>query len=40
VAEADLTVLVQHHDVDDLARRARLFFDTRGATTDGRAIRL
>ncbi len=43
VAEADLTVLVQrhrHYDVADLVERAALFFDTRGATTDERAIRL
>jgi len=43
VGEAEMTVLVQHHrdyDVDDLVDRAELFFDTRGVTTDGRAIRL
>lgn len=43
IADADLTVLVQHHqayDTDDLVRRARLLFDTRGVTTDDRAIRL
>jgi hypothetical protein len=36
VAEADLTVLLQHHrayDVDALADRAQRFLDTRGAVT-------
>lgn len=42
-AEADLTILLQHHsayDVDEIARRARLFFDTRGVSTDPRSHRL
>lgn len=43
VAGADLVVLVQNHsayDVDALADAAQRFFDTRGATTDERAVRL
>lgn len=43
VEQADAVVLLQNHesyDVDDLASRARLFFDTRGATTTDEAIRL
>lgn len=37
VGEADLTILLQNHsayEVDDLARRAKIFFDTRGATSN------
>ena len=40
---ADVCVLLQNHaayDVDGLARRARRFFDTRGVTTDDKAVRL
>jgi UDP-N-acetyl-D-glucosamine dehydrogenase len=40
-AEADLTVLVQNHreyDVDALASRARIFFDTRGKAGDGERV--
>lgn len=40
---ADVTVLLQAHaeyDVDRLARNSRVFFDTRGITSDERAIRL
>lgn len=43
VEHADAVVLLQNHesyDVDYLASRARLFFDTRGATTTDEAIRL
>jgi UDP-N-acetyl-D-glucosamine dehydrogenase len=43
VAAADLVILVQnhrHYQVDALAIRARRFFDTRGATTGGVALRL
>lgn len=43
VADADLTILVQNHRdyaLDDLVDRARLFFDTRGATDDPRSLRL
>ena len=43
VAEADLVVLIQNHsvyDVDELASRAKRFFDTRGVTTVDRAHRL
>lgn len=43
ISEADLTVLVQHHqdyDMNDLVDRANLLFDTRGVTADDRAIRL
>jgi len=42
-AAADLVILVQNHreyDVDRLARMAKRFFDTRGATTVGEAHRL
>jgi UDP-N-acetyl-D-glucosamine dehydrogenase len=42
-AAADLVILVQHHreyDADHLARIAKRFFDTRGATTSGEAHRL
>ncbi|WP_151523731.1 nucleotide sugar dehydrogenase [Serinicoccus kebangsaanensis] len=41
VAEADLTILVQNHreyDVDALAGAARLFFDTRGVSTEGERV--
>ncbi|TEX52412.1 MAG: UDP-N-acetyl-D-glucosamine dehydrogenase [Actinomycetales bacterium mxb001] len=40
---ADVCVLLQNHaayDVDALARRASQFFDTRGVTTDDKAVRL
>jgi UDP-N-acetyl-D-glucosamine dehydrogenase len=43
IADADAVVLLQAHDeydVDDLARRSRLFFDTRGRSTVDTAIRL
>ncbi|MFI6819916.1 nucleotide sugar dehydrogenase [Micromonospora sp. NPDC050187] len=43
VAEADLVILVQNHaayDADDLARRSRRFFDTRGVTRGDTAHRL
>jgi UDP-N-acetyl-D-glucosamine dehydrogenase len=43
IAEADAVVLLQAHDeydVDDLARRGTIFFDTRGRTTVAEAIRL
>jgi len=43
VAQADLVILVQRHsdyDVDSLARTAKRFFDTRGATSEPSAIRL
>jgi UDP-N-acetyl-D-mannosaminuronate dehydrogenase len=43
VAAADLVILVQHHreyNADRLAGIARLFFDTRGVTTDEKAHRL
>jgi UDP-N-acetyl-D-glucosamine dehydrogenase len=43
VAKADLVILVQNHrdyDVDDLAQRAQLLLDTRGATTTGVSHRL
>jgi nucleotide sugar dehydrogenase len=43
VANADLVILVQNHreyDADRLAGMARLFFDTRGVTTDEKAHRL
>ena len=43
VKATDVTILVQNHHqyaVDDLARLARLFFDTRGATTDPKAEKL
>jgi nucleotide sugar dehydrogenase len=43
VAAADLVILVQNHreyDADRLAGMARLFFDTRGVTTDEKAHRL
>jgi UDP-N-acetyl-D-glucosamine dehydrogenase len=43
VAEADLVILVQNHSVYDanaLAELAKLFFDTRGATTTDAALRL
>ncbi|MFY1669929.1 nucleotide sugar dehydrogenase [Plantactinospora sp. WMMB334] len=43
VAEADLAILVQNHrvyDADELARRARRFFDTRGVTTGEESYRL
>ena len=43
VQAADAVVLLQNHesyDVDDLASRTALFFDTRGATKSGKAIRL
>lgn len=43
VAAADLVLLLQNHreyDVDDIADRAHLLFDTRGTTTSTRAIRL
>lgn len=40
---ADVCVLLQNHAayaVDGLARRAKRFFDTRGVTTDDKAVRL
>ncbi|WP_426562379.1 nucleotide sugar dehydrogenase [Angustibacter sp. McL0619] len=43
VAEADLVVLLQNHssyDVDALANGSRRFFDTRGVSTNGNAVRL
>lgn len=43
LAGADVCVLLQNHaayDVDALARRASQFFDTRGVTTDDKAVRL
>ncbi|MBM2617593.1 nucleotide sugar dehydrogenase [Actinoplanes sp. LDG1-06] len=43
VASADLVILVQNHrayDADELARLAKRFFDTRGATTGSSAHRL
>lgn len=43
VQEADAVILLQNHesyDVDKLASSASLFFDTRGATTSDKAIRL
>lgn len=43
VEEADAVILLQNHesyDIDDLASRASLFFDTRGATKTEKAIRL
>lgn len=43
VEEADLVILVQNHrqyDGDDLAGRAKKFFDTRGVTTTDSAYRL
>jgi nucleotide sugar dehydrogenase len=43
VGAADLVILVQHHreyDADLLARLAKRFFDTRGATTSDDAYRL
>lgn len=43
VAAADAVVLLQVHDeydVDALAQRSKLFFDTRGVTTSASAIRL
>jgi len=43
LAGADVCVLLQNHaayDVDGLARRASRFFDTRGVTTDDKAVRL
>lgn len=43
VATADLTILLQNHkeyDVDELASRAPLFFDTRGVSEGSHAIRL
>jgi UDP-N-acetyl-D-glucosamine dehydrogenase len=43
VDDADLVILVQdhrHYPVDELAARARRFFDTRGATTSPTALRL
>jgi UDP-N-acetyl-D-glucosamine dehydrogenase len=43
VAEADLVILVQNHsafDVEALADKAKLFFDTRGATSGDNAVRL
>ncbi|MGH3309628.1 MAG: nucleotide sugar dehydrogenase [Streptomyces sp.] len=43
VADADLTVLLQHHrtyDLQGLAAKAQLLFDTRGASPTGAAHRL
>lgn len=43
VENADAVILLQNHesyDVDGLAMKASLFFDTRGATTNEKAIRL
>jgi UDP-N-acetyl-D-glucosamine dehydrogenase len=43
VRTADLVILLQHHrefDPDALAKRAKLFFDTRGVTTVAEAHRL
>jgi UDP-N-acetyl-D-glucosamine dehydrogenase len=43
VAEADLVILVQNHrgyDANGLARRAQLFFDTRGVTSGAVSQRL
>jgi UDP-N-acetyl-D-glucosamine dehydrogenase len=43
IAAADAVVLLQTHDeydVDDLARRSKIFFDTRGTSTVDTAIRL
>ncbi|MET7514576.1 nucleotide sugar dehydrogenase [Streptomyces sp. NPDC005480] len=43
VAQADVTVLLQAHttyDLDDLAARSRLFFDTRGRTSGKNVVRL
>jgi UDP-N-acetyl-D-mannosaminuronate dehydrogenase len=43
VGAADLVILVQQHreyDADHLARLAKRFFDTRGATTIDEAHRL
>lgn len=40
---ADVCILLQNHaayDVDGLARRSHRFFDTRGVTTDDKAVRL
>lgn len=42
-AEADIVILLQKHrdyDVDELAGKAKIFFDTRGVTTPGLAQRL
>lgn len=41
--EADIVILLQTHrefDVDMIAEKAKVFFDTRGATTSDRAIKL
>lgn len=43
IADADLVMLVQNHteyDATDLAKKATIFFDTRGVTTGPEAIRL
>lgn len=43
VEQADVVILLQNHesyDVNELASRASLFFDTRGATTNTKAVRL
>ncbi|HEV7625116.1 MAG TPA: nucleotide sugar dehydrogenase, partial [Streptomyces sp.] len=42
-AQADLTVLLQHHstyDLQGLAAKAQLLFDTRGVSPTGAAHRL
>lgn len=41
VADADLVILLQHHreyDVDELAKGARRFFDTRGVASDSPTV--
>lgn len=43
LAEADIVILLQKHrdyDVDALAGKSKVFFDTRGVTTSDRAVRL
>lgn len=43
LAEADIVVLLQKHrdyDVDALAEKSKVFFDTRGVTTTEKAVRL
>ncbi|MGH1978803.1 nucleotide sugar dehydrogenase [Rothia sp. L_38] len=43
LAEADIVILLQKHrdyDVDTLAGKSKVFFDTRGVTTSDKAVRL
>lgn len=43
LAEADIVILLQKHrdyDVDALAGKSKVFFDTRGVTTSDKAVRL